>query len=195
MKKLVCVFLKAYMAVLKRRLYGLVKQMSLSLEAYINGCLETINIWYCKTLIIFVFVFLIQGRSVTIIYGRLETVFIWLNKTVLRFLKGIYGRFKTTLYGCFHTHIWWCSHTPAYVRSATPSVNCCWTPAYSSRKTCKLLSNRKISRHLVSLATERVSKQKTPAITGNTAGENASCSTDIHRRFHRQGLPLQIGTI
>ncbi len=94
------------MAVLKRRLYGLVKQMSVSLEAYINGCLETINISYCKTPIIFVFVFfLIQGRSVTIIYGRLETVFIWLNKTVLRFLKGIYGRFKTTLYGCFHTHI------------------------------------------------------------------------------------------
>ena len=94
------------MAVLKRRFYGLVKQMSLSLEAYINGSLETINIWYCKTLIIFVFVFfLIEGRSVTIIYGRLETVFIWLNKTVLRFLRGIYGRFKTTLYGCFHTHI------------------------------------------------------------------------------------------
>ena len=105
LKKLVCVFLKAYMAVLKWRLYGLVKQMSLSLEAYINGCLETINIWYCKTLIIFVFVFFIQGRSVTIIYGRLETVFIWLNKTVLRFLRGIYGRFKTTLYKCFHTHI------------------------------------------------------------------------------------------
>ena len=61
LKKLVCVFLKAYMAVLKRRLYGLVKQMSVSLEAYINGCLETINIWYCKTLIIFVFVFFDTG--------------------------------------------------------------------------------------------------------------------------------------
>ena len=56
LKKVVCVFLKAYMAVLKRRLYGLVKQMSVSLEAYINGCLETIIIWYCKTQIIFVFV-------------------------------------------------------------------------------------------------------------------------------------------
>ena len=53
-----------------------------------------------------------------------------------------------------------------------------------------LLPSRKNARHLVSLATVRVSKQKTPAVTGNTAGENASCSTDIHRRFHRQGLPL-----
>ena len=49
------------MAVLKRRLYGLVKQMSVSLEAYINGCLETINIWYCKTLIIFVLFFFDTG--------------------------------------------------------------------------------------------------------------------------------------
>ena len=53
-----------------------------------------------------------------------------------------------------------------------------------------LLPSRKNARHLVSLATVRVSKQKTPAVTGNTAGKNASCMTDNRRRFHRQVQPL-----
>ena len=116
LKKLVCVFLKAYMAVLKRRLYGLVKQMSVSLEAYINGCLETINIWYCKTLIIFVFVFfwyrgvLLQsymGVWKRFLYGLIKRFCVFLE-AYMGVSKRLYMGVSTHTYDDVLTHLHTC---------------------------------------------------------------------------------------
>ena len=103
----------------------------------------------------------------------------------------IHSRFHAFIHTFIHTfidssthsfiHIFIHSFVYAFIHSRIYSFTHSFT---------HLLPSRKNARHLVSLATVRVSKQKTPAVTGNTAGENASCMTDNRRRFHRQVQPL-----
>ena len=100
---------------------------------------------------------------------------------------------------CIHSHIH--SHIHSFIDSSTHSFIHVFIHSFVyafihsriysfTHSFTHLLPSRKNARHLVSLAMVRVSKQKTPAVTGNTAGENASCMTDNRRRFHRQGQPL-----
>ena len=102
---------------------------------------------------------------------------------------------------CIHSHIH--SHIHSFIDSSTHSFIHVFIHSFVyafihsriysfTHSFTHLLPSRKNARHLVSLATVRVSKQKTPAVTGNTAGENASCMTDNRRRFHRQGQPLMV---